>query len=217
MKFRNRTDAGQRLALHLTQYAHHPNGLVLALPRGGVPVAFEIARHLSLPLDVCLVRKLGVPNQPELAMGAIASNQVMVLNDDIIESLAITPDMVQHAIAQEEIELERRNQLYRCDRAPLDVSDRTLIVVDDGIATGATLRAAIAVLHQQHPHQLIVAVPVAPFSTYEELKPDVDAIVCLATPRTLGSISMWYQDFGQTSDAEVQLLMEKAQHWQPAS
>lgn len=209
--FRNRTEAGQRLAEQLSHYRTVPDLLVLGLPRGGIPVAFPIAKALHAPLDVWLVRKLGVPEQEELAMGAIAQGGVMILNNDIIDTLNISQDTIQQVAAAETQELERREQAYRGDHPLPVVADHTVILVDDGIATSSTLRAAITALRQQHPHQLIVAAPVAPASVYQTLKPLVDDLVCLSTPEPLYSIGMWYTDFSQTSDAEVQRLLRLAE------
>jgi putative phosphoribosyl transferase len=217
--FRNRTEAGQQLAQLLGAYANRPDVLVLGLPRGGVPVAYEVAKVLHAPLDICLVRKLGVPGQPELAMGALATNDVMVLNTEIVQSLNISSAAIQEVAAAEQQELQRREQAYRGDgastyRPALEIGDRTVIVVDDGIATGSTLRAAIAVLKQQNPAQLVVAVPVAPPSTCVALQQEVDEVVCCVMPDSLQSISLWYKDFSQTSDEEVRSLLKQADHWQ---
>jgi putative phosphoribosyl transferase len=212
-RFRDRVQAGQFLAQRLLHYADQPDVLVLALPRGGVPVAAEVAKVLHAPLDICLVRKLGVPNQPELAMGAIASNHVMVLNQRVIDSLNITANTVQQVAAEEQAELERRDRLYRVGSAQgsaqrQSVQGRTVILIDDGIATGSTLQAAIALLRQQQPQRLVVATPVAPPSTATSLESLVDETICLLTPEPLRAIGMWYDDFRQTSDAEVCELLE---------
>jgi putative phosphoribosyl transferase len=208
--FSDRSDAGRQLAAKLEDYTDRPDVLVLGLPRGGVPIAYEIAKALHLPLDICLVRKLGVPEQVELAMGAIATGDIMVLNQDVLRSLNIPHSTVLEVAAVERQELERREQVYRGDRPALQVKDRTIILVDDGIATGSTLRAAIAILRQQEPHQIVVAVPVAPPASCEGLKTVVDELVCLVTPDCLQSIGQWYQDFSQTTDAEVCRLLEQA-------
>lgn len=206
-RFHDRTEAGKLLAAQLGEYADRSDVWVLALPRGGVPVAYEIAEALNLPLDICLVRKLGVPGQPELAMGAIALEDVMVLNHEILNSLEIPRVALQQVIENEKLELERRDRVYRENRPELDVQGKTVILVDDGIATGSTLRAAIATLRQKSPQAIVVAVPVAPLSTCQALGAIVDRIVCLNTPERLNSIGIWYSNFSQTSDQEVKHLL----------
>jgi putative phosphoribosyl transferase len=206
-RFHDRTEAGQLLATQLTEYANQDNVWVLGLPRGGIPIAYEIAQALNLPLDICLVRKLGVPDQPELAMGAIAPGEVMILNHDIIKALGVSKQALEQVIAAETQELERRAHAYRGDRPEPDVTGKTVILVDDGIATSSTLRAAIATLRQQHPQAIVVAVPVAAMAACEALSPIVDKLVCLTLPEPLHSIGMWYVDFSQTSDEEVQKLL----------
>lgn len=201
--FRNRTQAGQLLAQKLTAYANCPDVIVLGLPRGGIPVAFEVAKALQVPLDICLVRKLGVPEQPELAMGAIGMGDVTVLNEEVVQELGIDEAAIAHVTAQEQQELERRDQTYRGNRLLPQIKQRTVILVDDGIATGATLRAAIATLRQQQPDKIIVAVPIAPPTVCQALKAEVDEVVCFIAPEDLNSISHWYEDFSQTSDEEV--------------
>ncbi|MBD3881318.1 phosphoribosyltransferase [Phormidium tenue FACHB-886] len=210
IRFRDRQDAGQQLAAKLSQYANRLDVLVLALPRGGVPVAYEIAQELKVPLDICLVRKLGVPGQEELAMGAIATGDILVLNQEVLQSMDISRSSLVEVAAAEKLELERRQKTYRGDRLAPEVSNHTVILVDDGIATGSTLRAAIAVLQQQNPREIIVAVPVAPPSSYEALKTEVSEVVSLLTPTHLNSIGQWYRDFSQTSDEEVCRLLEQA-------
>ncbi|HEY9649059.1 MAG TPA: phosphoribosyltransferase [Coleofasciculaceae cyanobacterium] len=205
-RLQNRTEAGKQLALKLTAYANRSDVIVLGLPRGGVPVAFEIAKALNAPLDICLVRKLGVPGHQELAMGAIARDGVRVLNQDVVRSLGISRDTIERVAAAEQQELERRDQRYRGTRPLPNLRDRTVILVDDGIATGATLRAAIVIVRQQEPQRIVVAVPVAPPLTCKELRFEVDEVVCLLMPEALNSISLWYDDFSQTTDAEVR-------HW----
>lgn len=206
-RFLDRTEAGRLLAAQLVEYADRSDVWVLGLPRGGVPVAYEIAQALNLPLDICLVRKLGVPGQPELAMGAIASNDVMVMNHEIFKSLDIAPSALQQVVGTEKQELQRRERAYREHRPEPDLQEKTVILVDDGIATGSTLRAAIAILRQKNPQEIVVAVPVAPFSACESLRAIVDKVVCLSTPEPLNSIGMWYVDFSQTSDQEVRYLL----------
>ncbi|MFE4106065.1 phosphoribosyltransferase [Almyronema epifaneia] len=209
-RFHNRTDAGRQLAQKLLSYAKRPDVIVLALPRGGVPVAYEVATVLQVPLDLCLVRKLGVPNHAELAMGAIARPDIRVLNSDIIASLNVSPQAIAQVTQQEEQELQRRDRCYRGQRPSPCLRDRTVILIDDGIATGSTLSAAIAALKQQAPARIVVAVPVAPASTAALIEQVVDQLVCLQLPENLYSISLWYEDFSQTSDDEVKQLLAKA-------
>ncbi len=208
--FENRTEAGRLLAAKLTDYTNRPDVIVLALPRGGVPVASEIAQQLNLPLDVCLVRKLGVPGRKELAMGAIASRGVRIINHEVVDWLHLSPDVIEQVAQNEQQELERRDLLYRQNRPLPEIRDRTIILVDDGIATGATLKAAIATLQQQQPKAIVVAVPLAPPTTCQTLTTEVERVVCLRTPDPLHSISLWYQDFSQTTDEEVQQLLALA-------
>lgn len=210
LRFHNRTEAGQLLAAQLVDYTHETNGIVLALPRGGVPVAFEIAQRLGWPLDVCLVRKLGVPGQEELAMGAIGSDGSIVLNQEVLRSLHISQTVLRQVTERETQELNRRLRVYRGDRLPIQIADRTIILVDDGIATGSTVRAAIGVLKRQHPAGIIVATPIAPAIVCEALRQHVKAVVCLSMPEPLQSIGLWYDDFSQTSDAEVCRLLDQA-------
>ena len=209
-RFHNRTEAGRRLAAELSKYANLPEVLVLGLPRGGIPVAYEIAKALHVPLDVWLVRKLGVPGQEELAMGAIASGGVMILNNEIINLLNISRETVEQVAAAEKQELERRDEAYRGDRPLPQIENHTIILVDDGIATSSTLRAAIAALQRHHPKRIVVAAPVAPPSVCESLKTVVDDVVCLDTPEPLHSIGMWYIDFSQTTDNEVRDLLRRS-------
>jgi putative phosphoribosyl transferase len=208
--FKNRTEAGRQLAQKLVTYAHRSDVLVLALPRGGVPVAFEVAKALSLPLDICLVRKLGTPGHPELAMGAIAQGGLIVLNEDIIQWRRISQGAIDRVVETEQQELERRSRRYRGDRPLPHLRHRTLILVDDGIATGSTLRAAISTLKQQQPASIIIAVPVAPPSICQELNAEVDRVICLNRPTHLCSVSLWYDDFSQTTDEEVCRLLAQA-------
>jgi putative phosphoribosyl transferase len=206
-RFHDRTEAGKLLAAQLADYADRSDVWVLGLPRGGVPIAYEIAHALNLPLDICLVRKLGVPEQRELAMGAIAPDNVMILNHEIIKALGVTRSALEQVIQEETQELARREHLYRGDRPEPDVTGKTVILVDDGIATSSTLRAAIATLRQKNPQAIVVAVPVAAGAACESLSAIVDRLVCLTTPEPLQSIGMWYVDFSQTSDEEVQQLL----------
>lgn len=210
-RFRNRAEAGRQLASELAAYANRSDVVVLGLPRGGVPVAFEIAKALQVPLDICLVRKLGVPGHEELAMGAIGPQQVRVLNASIVQDLGISLEVIEQVAAKEQQELERRQQAYRGHRLPPDLRQQTVIVVDDGIATGATFRAAIAVLQQQHPARIVVAVPIAAPSTCKQLQTEVDEVVCLMAHEQLHAIGLWYDDFSQTTDQEVRELLATAQ------
>jgi len=210
MVFRDRSDAGRTLAARLAQYTGREDVLVLALPRGGVPVGYEIAQALQLPLDVFVVRKLGTPGQPELAMGAIASGGVLVVNRDVVDTLGIPDYMVREAAEMEQRERERRERQYRGDRPPLNVQGRTVILVDDGLATGSTMRAAAAALKQQQAARIVVAVPVAAPQTCEQLRAEVDEMICAATPEPFLAVGQWYRDFSQTSDDEVRELLERA-------
>jgi putative phosphoribosyl transferase len=213
--YRDRHDAGKRLAKLLSAYAHHPDVLTLALPRGGVPVAYEVARALKVPLDVFTVRKLGVPGHEEFAMGAIASGGMRVLNNDALRALHIPERVVEEVVTREQRELERREQLYRDGRPPPDVRGRTVILIDDGLATGATMRAALRALREQQPARLIVAVPVAAPPTCLELLDEADDVICAFTPDPFFAVGLWYQNFEQTSDQEVHdLLAQTAQEQQ---
>ncbi len=210
MQFRNRAQAGRLLAERLAPYANRHDVLVLGLPRGGVPVAFEVAQKLRAPLDVFVVRKLGLPGQEELAMGAIASGGIRVLNPAVVGALQIPERIIDRVAARERRELERRERLYRGDRPAPEVAGRTMILVDDGIATGSTMRAAIAALRRQKPARIVVAVPTAAPSTYEEFKTLADEIVALMTPEHFYAIGQWYEDFAQTTDEAVRHLLEQA-------
>lgn len=215
MLFRNRTEAGQMLAKRLARDRHRENVLVLALPRGGVPVGFEVARTLNAPLDVLVVRKLGVPGNEELAMGAIASRGVRVLNRSVIEELNIPNDVIA-AVAERELhELERRERVYRGMRPPPDVHGRTVILVDDGIATGSTMKAAVEALRQLGAGRIVVAIPTASPSTVHEMRGDVDELVAVMTPADFDGVGQWYQDFSQTTDEEVRGLLERARRISP--
>jgi predicted phosphoribosyltransferase len=211
-RFRDRREAGRFLAAKLAAYANRPDVLVLALPRGGVPVAYEVARALNAPLDVFLVRKLGVPGHEELAMGAVATGGVRVLNDEIISDLRIPDYLIDAVAAQEQRELERRERLYRGDRPPPDVRGRTVILVDDGLATGATMYAAIQALRQQQPARIVVAVPTASPETCEALRAEVDEVICAITPEPFYAVSLWYEDFSQTTDETVRDLLARSEH-----
>ncbi|OLE50802.1 MAG: phosphoribosyl transferase [Acidobacteria bacterium 13_1_20CM_3_53_8] len=208
MIYRDRIEAGKRLAEKLTEYANRADVLVLALPRGGVPVAFEVARALHAPLDIFLVRKLGVPGHPELAMGAIATGGVRVLNDDVVNYLDVPGEVIDAVAASEQRELERRERLYRGTRPAPDVKGKTVILVDDGLATGSTMRAAAAALRQQKPTRIVVAVPVSAVQTCDEYRMGVDEIICAVTPEPFHAVGLWYKDFSQTTDEEVRHLLE---------
>ena len=210
MIFKDRTDAGRKLAARLTRYADQDNVLVLALPRGGVPVAYEVAKELKAPLDVFLVRKLGVPGHEELAMGAIASGGVRVVNEELVNYLGIPDQVIDGIAAVEQRELERRALAYRDDRPPPDVKDRIVILIDDGLATGSTMRAAALSLRLQKPRRIVVAVPVSSPETCDEFRSEVDEIVCAFTPQNLQGVGLWYEDFSQTSDEEVRELLKRA-------
>ena len=209
LPFKNRHDAGRRLARRLELYRNVPNVLVLGLPRGGVPVAAEVASHLEAPLDVFVVRKLGVPGHEELAMGAIASGGFEVLNDDVVDALRIPPDVIAGVAADELVELTRREAAYRDGRPPLDVRGRQVLVVDDGLATGSTMLAAVRALRPQGPAKLIVAVPVAPPSTLMTLEEAADEVVCLYAPPSFYGVGQFYEDFGQTTDDEVRAALRR--------
>lgn len=210
MVYRDRIEAGKYLAAQLAHYADRDDLLVLALPRGGVPVAFEVAKALRAPLDIFLVRKLGVPGHEELAMGAIATGGVRVLNDDVVEYLRIPSSVIDSVAANELRELERRERIYRGNRPEPDVRGKTVILVDDGLATGSTMRAAVAALRQQSPARIVVAVPVSAPQTCDEYRMGVDEIVCAITPEPFYGVGQWYEDFSQTTDEEVSDLLEKA-------
>ncbi|MEP0869596.1 phosphoribosyltransferase [Trichocoleus desertorum AS-A10] len=210
-RFQNRTEAGQFLASLLTQYSDRVDVLVLGLPRGGVPIAFEIAAALHVPLDIFLVRKLGVPGHEELAMGAIASGDVRVLNQDVVEMQQISDTALEQVTQREQQELQRREHLYRGDRPVLSISDQLVILVDDGLATGATMRAAVMAVRQHQPQEIVVAVPVGARQAYEQLSPQVDAIICAVLPERFASVGAWYEAFPQTSDREVCELLQRSQ------
>lgn len=210
MQFKDRRFAGQVLAKELAAYTNHPDVLVLGLPRGGVPVAFEIAKALNAPLDVLVVRKLGVPDQEELAMGAIASGGVRIVNEYIISLVKISDEVIAKVAVQEERELERRERLYRSNRPLPNLQGRTVILVDDGLATGATMWAAVVAVRKQQPAQIVIAVPVGAPETCHELETKVDKIVCILTPSHFQSVGVWYENFPQTTDEEVCDLLAKA-------
>lgn len=209
-RFRDRTDAGRRLAAELGGYAGRSDVLVLALPRGGVPVAYEVAAALGAPLDVFLVRKLGMPGHEEFAIGAIASGGVRVLNEDTLREYGVTHQQVDAVVEAEQRELERREQQYRGLRPFPDVAGRTVILIDDGLATGSTMHAAVRALREERPAHIVVAVPTAPPETCADLRAAVDEIVCLTTPEPFYAVGLWYEDFSQTTDDEVRMLLERA-------
>ena len=209
-RFADRAEAGRLLAGRLGPYAHRPDALLLALPRGGVAVAFELAQALGLPLDVLLVRKLGVPGYEELAFGAIASGGVRILDPDIIESFALSPEAMHRVVAEAESELIRRESAFRAGRAALSIQGRTAILVDDGIATGSTMRAAIAAARRLGATRVVVAAGVAPLSTSLLLNSEADEVVCLLTPREFRSVGLFYDDFPQLTDDDVRNLLHRA-------
>ncbi|MFN8474113.1 MAG: phosphoribosyltransferase family protein [Anaerolineae bacterium] len=210
MPFQDRAEAGRFLAGKLAAYAYRPGVIVLGLPRGGVPVAAEVARALHAPLDVFLVRKLGVPGREELAMGAIASGGVRVINTSVIDALNIPAGAIDAKAKEEEVELARREKLYRDDRPPLDLTARTAILVDDGLATGATMRAAIAAARLSRPASVVVAVPVAAPPIAAEIRALADDFACVVTPEGFRAVGLWYQDFTATTDEEVRRLLAQA-------
>lgn len=218
MEFEDRSDAGRRLAKALSRYKkRHP--IVLALPRGGVPVAAEVAAALEAPLDLILVRKIGVPTQPELAMGAVVDGAapIVVRNDEVIELSGTTSDEFEATCARELEEIERRRQLYLGDRARAEIAGQVVIVIDDGIATGATTRAALQAIRNQKPKELVLAVPVAPPDTIAQLRGQVDALICLETPELFGAIGYFYRDFRQVSDQEVIAILKRFPAKRPAA
>lgn len=211
-QFRDRTEAGQFLATKLESYSNRPDVLVLALPRGGVPVGAEVARRLNVPLDVFVVRKLGLPGHPELAMGAIATGGVRVLNGDVIDSLRIPESVIDAVAAQEQQELERRARAYRDDLPPPDVQGKTVILVDDGIATGSTMIAAIAALRQLDAGRIIVAAPIIARSTFYQIHNAADEVATLIAPEEFYGVGQWYENFSQTTDDEVSQLLAQRNH-----
>jgi|SRR5437762_8847056 len=210
MIFRDRIEAGRILAQYLRQYANRPDVVVLALPRGGVPVAYPVAEALNAPLDIIIVQKLGAPGQEELAIGAIASGGVRVINQRVVQHLGTSQEEVDAITSRERQELERRERLYRDNRQPVDVKHRIVVLVDDGLATGSSIRAAVAALRQKGPKQIVAAVPVASESTCEELRNEVDHVVCAMTPVPFFAVGQWYHDFSPTQDEEVRELLGRA-------
>jgi putative phosphoribosyl transferase len=209
MIYSDRLEAGRELAGLLKDYADRDDVLVLALPRGGVPVAYEVAKALNAPLDIFLVRKLGVPGHEELAMGAIASGGIRVLNPDVVEYLRIPPAVIDAIAAREMKELDRRERAYRGDRPEPDVRGKTVILIDDGLATGSTMRAAVEALRHQNPARIVVAVPVSAPQTCDEYRMGADEIVCARTPEPFYGVGMWYYDFSQTTDEEVREFLAR--------
>jgi putative phosphoribosyl transferase len=209
--FQNRRDAGRKLAKELLHYANRPDVIILALPRGGVPVAYEVALALNVPLDILIVRKLGLPGHEELAMGAIASGNIRVLNEEIIDNLNIPQEVIDHVAQRELQELQRRERIYRGDQPAPEIFDRVVILIDDGLATGASMRAAVASLRVQNPKRIVVAVPTAARETCEAFEAEVDEIVCAITPEPFVGVGWWYEDFSQTTDEGVRLFLKDVQ------
>lgn len=216
-RFTDRTEAGRLLAERLSDYTGRTDTVVLGLPRGGVPVAFEVAKTLHAPLDVFLVRKLGTPDDPELAMGAIASGDIRVLNQDVVSALQIPMEVIEQVTSAEKLELKRREKAYRGAYPAPRLSGKQVILIDDGIATGSTMRSAIRAIRMQRPARLIVAVPTVAASTYRELQHEVDEVVALMTPESFYAVGQWYADFSQTDDEEVTELLERARLEQHAT
>lgn len=208
--FQDRRDAGKKLAQKLSAYSGRPHTLILALPRGGVPVAYEVARALTLPLDIFIVRKLGLPGREELAIGAIASGGVRVLNNDIVRMLSVPEEVINFVTKREAEELQRRENLYRGTRPFPQVRDHTVILIDDGLATGASMRAAVAGLRAQRPARIVIAVPTAAPETCDAFRSEVDEIVCAITPELFYGVGRWYEDFSQVTDEEVRILLQEA-------
>ena len=208
--YKDRVDAGKRLAKELSRYANRSDVLILALPRGGVPVAFEVAKELNVKMDVFIVRKLGVPGNEELAMGAISSDNIRVLNEDVVRSFQISERVINMVAENELRELERRERAYRGDRTKPEISGSTVILIDDGLATGATMRAAAAALKIKNPAKIVVAVPTGAPDTCELFRREVDEVICVATPEPFYGVGAWYGNFSQTTDEEVCDLLNKA-------
>lgn len=208
--FKDRRDAGKQLAEKLSEYKGQDDVVVLGLPRGGVPVAYEVAEALNLPLDVFIVRKLGVPGQPELAMGAIASGDIQVMNDSVVRRAGISDPQIEEVAQQEKEELKEREKAYRGARPEIELQGKTVLLVDDGLATGASMRAAISALREHDPEKIIVAVPTAPPDTCQEFEPEVDQIICLRTPTPFWGVGGSYQSFSQTTNEEVRDLLNRA-------
>jgi putative phosphoribosyl transferase len=213
--FNDRADAGKKLAKKLSEYANRSDVIILALPRGGVPVAFEVAKELNVKMDVFIVRKLGVPGNEELAMGAIASDNIRVLNEDVIRSFQIPQSVIDEVAVNEFRELERRERLYRGNRPKPDISGSTVILIDDGLATGATMSAAAAAVKTKNPAKIVIAVPTAASDTCSAFENEVDKTICVATPEPFYGVGAWYEDFSQTTDKEVCELLNKAAKIKP--
>lgn len=209
LPFANRFEAGRRLATSLAHYRNRDDVVVVGLPRGGVPVAYEVARALDAPLDVIVVRKLGVPGQEELALGAVASGGLCILNHDVVNMVGITEKEIEQLIEHQLREIRRREDLYRGTHSPPMLEGHCVILVDDGVATGATMRAAVALVRKQGPSQLVVAVPVGAIETMQAIRSEADEVVCLTEPSLFGSVGQWYVDFAQTSDDEVRELLTR--------
>lgn len=207
--FRDRAEAGDLLAARLSGLADRDDVIVLALPRGGVPVGYEVASALRVAFDVFVVRKLGVPGHEELAMGAIASGGVRLVNHDVVDALGIPPAAIDQAARREQVELERRERLYRGNRPLIPLANKTVVLVDDGLATGSTMRAAVTAVGQQQPARIMVAVPVGASSTCEELAAEADEVICLRSPDPFVAVGLWYRDFTPTSDNEVRTLLAR--------
>ena len=216
-QFRDRTEAGQLLATKLSEYANRKNVLVLALPRGGVPVAIEVAKALNAPLDIIVVRKLGVPGHEELAMGAIAPGGLRFLDAGVVQRSHVSNSRLEAIVAKEQAEMERREMLYRGNAPPPEVRDKIVILVDDGLATGSTMRVAAAAVKRGEPAQIVVAVPTAPPSSVQDLRTHVDEVIAYMTPRMFFGVGEWYQKFNQVSDEEVRLLLELAKRSETSS
>jgi putative phosphoribosyl transferase len=214
--FPNRIEAGRQLAEKLDKYAGLKDVIVLGLPRGGVPIGYEVAKRLRAPLDVFTVRKLGVPGFEELAAGAIASGGVRVLNEDVMRAIPHADEVIEAVTARETAELERREQIYRQGRPPPELRDRIVILVDDGLATGATMRAAVKALRQRGAAKIVVAVPVGPPDTCREIEKEADETVCLSTPAFFQAVGQYYEDFSQTSDEDVRELLARGAQERPA-
>jgi putative phosphoribosyl transferase len=209
-QFRDRRDAGRKLAQKLLAYKDRSDVTVLALPRGGVPVAYEVALALNAPLDIFIVRKLGLPGREELAIGAIASGGIRVLNNDIVRMLSIPQEVIDFVAQRELLELNRREQSYRGNRPAMEISHRTVILIDDGLATGASMRAAVAGVHTQHPTRVVVAVPTASPEAVDAFRGRVDEIICVMVPEQFYGVGKWYEEFKQIGDEEVRMLLEEA-------
>jgi putative phosphoribosyl transferase len=210
--FRDRREAGEKLAQKLTSYRDRADVLVLALPRGGVPVAFELARELNLPLDVFVVRKLGVPWQPELAMGAVASGGIRFLNREVVQGLGVSEEEISETTTREEESVRQREALFRNGRPAPQIAGKTILLVDDGLATGSSMRAAVAALRQLGPARIVIVVPVGSAGTCRELEREADEVVCLVTPEPFWAVGQWYADFSPTSDEQVQELLQHSKH-----